>query len=557
MDRKIFKELTILNIFILLLMVPFLTKPIHIDDPAFLNMAKQIQKDPLRPYSFEHEWGTGRERGVDLLDTPLIPYYLALISFIFGKSEVVLHIAFIAFNHIAGISFYFISRKFVQWPLLATLILVSTPTFLVNSQNLMLDIPMLSLFLLAIALFIYGVDQKKHRLLFFGSIIAGFAYLAKPHAIIIIPLLIFYCLLKKRLKYMSYMSIPILFIILFAIHNYFFEDVVIIAKYTSFLLGAKQSSFNVLVAYLFSNLSYIGGATIFPLFLIYPFLLRKKNLIFFSISIFITGMVSFFLYNLSSNFISGRYTSLQILLFLIFTSSSIFFIILLIAENYKNIKLGLSTKTDYNINAFFIFAWFIGLFIFNSSISGGAVRYNVLLLPPLILSYLLLLKRYSQKISINPYRLLLLILLFTVSLGVIVAYADYDYAGSYRDFAINYPPQYQTENNTIWFLGGHGFQYYMEQQGYRILLKEDNSPKKGDFIIKAQIPSPRTMTNELIERITLIEIVSYIGKIPIRIQNPEAHAGFYTYGGGFLPYSISNVPLENFEIYAVNVDVEK
>ena len=91
----------------------------------------------------------------------------------------------------------------------------------------------------------------------------------------------------------------------------------------------------------------------------------------------------------------------------------------------------------------------------------------------------------------------------------------------------------------------------MIENGYRILLKQDNSPKKGDIVIKARLPSPRSITNELMQRMTLIETITYDGRIPIRTQNPKAHAGFYTYGGGMLPYSFSNSKLEHFDIYYV------
>ena len=554
--NKDIKPIILIAIFALALSLPFLNKAYHIDDAAFIYVADQIAKDPLRPYSFILEWGSKSGLATHILDTPLVSYYIALITWLFGRSEIILHLSFIIFPVTAGISFYFIAKKLIRWPLTATLIMLSTAIFLVSSQNLMLDIPMLSLFLLAFALFTEGVDGGNHKLLFFGSFIAGAAYLAKPNAIFIIPLLLFYCFLKKKPRYMIYQLIPIAFIILFAVHNYYFEDRILIREYVPFLYGAKGNSIKVIIAYLFSNLSYIGGATIFTPFLLYPFVLKRKNALLLPVSILVSFISSLMLYKSSSGFVSGQYSLLQISLFFIFTLSSLFFILLVLAENYANAKSGISSllhfkNIKYDANKLFIFAWFIEMLAVNSIISGGAAKYDTLLLPPFILSYFSIFEKHKKQPKSNPGRLLAFILFFTLLTGIAAAYADYQYANSYRSFSNEAPKNYKTANNIVHFVGGGGFQYYMNEKGYRMLLVNDNSPKKGDVIIKARISFPRKMAPELTKRLELIGTVSYNSKIPVRTQNPAAHAGFYTYGGGFLPYSFSSASLENFDIYRV------
>lgn len=543
-------------LFVLALTLPFSNKAYHVDDAAFIYVADQIAKDPLRPYSFVLEWGGhSGELATHLLDTPLVSYYIALVSWLFGRFEMVLHISFILFSLTAGISFYFIAKKFIRWPLAAALIMVATPTFLVSSHNLMLDVPMISLFLLSIALFVYGVDESSHKLLLLGSLTAGLAYLAKPNALFLIPLMAFYCFIKKKPKYMAYQLIPVMFIVLFAVHNYYFEDRILIKEYAPFLYGKKESSISIAAAYFFSNLSYIGGGTIFTLFLLYPFILRRKNISLLSISLLFAGVSSYFLYRLSSGFVSGQYTYFQIFLFFAFVSGSSFFILINLSENYGNFKSAVSAilslrKAQYGADSLFIFAWFLGMLLLNSGISGGAARYNTLFLPPLILSYFSVLEKYKGKLGINSQKIAL-ILAFTAITGILAAYADYEYADSYRDFAKKFPQQYKNEGNSIFFTGGSGFQYYMAEKGYRLLYQNDNSPKKGDYVIKARLPSPRAISSGLMQRLDFVKTISYDAGIPVRTQNPAAHAGFYTYGGGFLPVSFSNSKLENFDVYYV------
>lgn len=537
----------------LILTLPFSNKAYHIDDAAYLYIADQIIKDPLRPYSFTVEWGNSAKSAIALNNPPLISFYIASISWLFARSETVLHLFYLIFPITAGIAFYFVAKRFIKFPLIATLLLVSTPTFLVNSHNLMFDVPIMSFFLLSVLLFMHGVDHSKHKYLFAGSMIAGFGYLAKPTGAVVIPLLALYCFIRKKHRYAYYQMIPLAFIALFALHNYLFEDSVMLLNYSSVLLENK-SKLEIRAAYLFSNLSYIGGATIFPFFLLFPLILKKRGINFLAFSALIAAVVSALLYRLSSSFVSGRYSPFEVSLFFLFITLSIFFIFLLIYENFENATHGILDllkirKYNYNQDSFFVFAWFAGMFAFNSTIVGGSVRWNTLFLPPMLLSYFLILEKISAKFSIK--RILAPALVLTAIISLFVAYADYDYANSYRDFVRNTPHLYKTSSNTIHFLGGANFQYYMTEKGYRMLPANDNSPQKGDIIIKARESFPRKITPELQARIELINTVSYDGKIPIRTQNSKSHAGFYVYAGGFLPYSFSNSKLESFDIYYV------
>ena len=68
---------------------------------------------------------------------------------------------------------------------------------------------------------------------------------------------------------------------------------------------------------------------------------------------------------------------------------------------------------------------------------------------------------------------------------------------------------------------------------------------------KAKYIFPRNMNEELTKRIELIDTIAYNSNFPVRIQNPDSHAGFYTLGGGFLPFSFSNSNISEFEVYTV------
>src|SRR3989338_5332092 len=332
-----------ISVFILILALPFSNKAYHFDDVGFLYIADQISKDPLRPYSFTVEWGSSAKPGVYLSDTPLISYYISIISWIFGRTEIILHVSYLLFHLMGGLSFYFIAKRFIHnqlYSFLSVLMMLSTSTFLVNAHNLMFDAPILSFVLLSVVLFIYGVDKNSKKFLIAGSIAAGIAYLAKPTALVIIPLLAEYSYIYGKPRYIFYQAIPVLFVVLFALHNYFFESEVILFNYASQLINNKPD-LSLLIAHIFSNLSYIGGATVFPMFLLFPFILKRRNWALLAFSALIAFMASAGVYSASPSFISGKYSLFQLSLFLLFTVCSIFFILIVVAENYLNLKSGI------------------------------------------------------------------------------------------------------------------------------------------------------------------------------------------------------------------------
>lgn len=459
---------------------------------------------------------------------------------------------------------YCISKKFLKKPLFPTLFLITSATFVVMSHNFMLDIPFLALFLASLAFYIYGVDSGNYYLISLGTLFCGLAFLTKYSGLILLPILAIYSFLKKNPKSLLCLSIPVTIILAWNLYTFKLYGVPHSLQIFYYMLGS-QSYFlpkSVLVR-LITNFTYIGGASIFPFMLIYLFLSDKNNRFYGLIILAFALISSAILYFVSADF-SYRYTVPQLILFAFFLFAGIFFIFV-IAKHYFTAIIKLLKTSGINglnkllhvikirhSNDFFLFSWFIVGFLFNSTIAGGAARYSTTLVPPLMIMYFKVIKRHKLLSARKIYNFVVLTLILNLVLSIALSYADYELAGTYRDFA-DYADKYKTgeDKGKIWFAGHLSFQYYMEAKGYTALGLNDNSPKKGDFIVKAKIPSPRAFSPLLKERIILIETKSYKSDFPLRIHNAQARAGFYTYGGGFLPYSFSNSNLEDFEIYKV------
>lgn len=545
-------NILIIVFFVLLLSLPFLNKAFHIDDTAYIYVARQIIKDPLHPYSFNFDWSSQSGLATHITNPPLVSYYIALIILFFGEKESVIHFFFILFPVIAGVSMFYIAKKFTKKPLGSALLLVVSVAFVVMMHDVMLDIPFLAFFLLSMAVFIYGVDLNHRYLIALGSIFSGFAYLTKYGGIIIVPILAAYAMLKKNVRSLVYLIIPILLVVLWNLYTF----VIYGASHNSEILGwllKSQNSFRAesLLIRLLTNVLYIGGATIFPLVLLYPFLIGNKNKLALIATTLVASILSVMLFFISKTF-KFMYTIPQLILFAFLFSTGLFFLFV-IARYYSKILLKSfrSNRILYNdkySDKIFLFLWFIIVFLFISTLAGGAVRYITILTPPMTIIYLNIIGDYKLLNSKKLRNFIFLALGFTSLLSIAVAYADYEFAGVYRDFS-EIAGQYKTSGNQVWFAGHSGFQYYMQKKGYKILGLNDNSPRKGDIVIKAQIPSPRKFSPLLKERLVLLDTRSYKGNLPLRVHNPKSRAGFYTYGSGFLPYSLSNSSLEDFDIY--------
>ena len=89
-------EPAILAILSLVLLLPFLNKAAHIDDPCYIWAAQQIVSSPMDYYGFSVNW-YGREMQMYEVNQnpPLLSYYLAIFGGLFGWREWILHLGLI------------------------------------------------------------------------------------------------------------------------------------------------------------------------------------------------------------------------------------------------------------------------------------------------------------------------------------------------------------------------------------------------------------------------------------------------------------------------------
>ncbi|MGH7799253.1 MAG: glycosyltransferase family 39 protein [Thermodesulfobacteriota bacterium] len=570
-EAKFKRDALIILGFILITTIPFINKPFHIDDPYFIAVGENILHHPLQPFYgkvalYGQDFLTFEKIGKDpntfesMSHPPLLPYFIAIVAFITGSiTERSLHIFYMLFTTLAALSAYLLSNRFTRHPLICTFLLISSPIFVLSSHSIMTDMVMLAFYLSGMYSFIYGIDNDNKKILLLSGVFIGLAILTRYVALTLIPLLFAYSILNKRslIKTLFPFFISALLLGVWSFQNLiYYGELHFIASSRFFAKYYENFSFgfNDLFKKAISDLSSIGGSAVFP-FVWLVFISRRKIII-YSLS------VLFSLYVLIINPLDIEafryYSNLQLILFICFFSTGLFITYNVFEVGIKPFIISLSKSSSLerrniiykDTDNIFLFLWFGGILASSIIILPfGSARY---MLPPLLPIVIILINRAEKVFNKNVRYFQIFctsVITLTLMMGFSLAYGDYIYADAYRSFVKSLKGK--IDNNRIWFIGEWGFRYYMEKEGYSNLLSNNDSPKEGDIIIKPRIAGLHDMSTELISRVELIDSVEYGSNFPFKLLNPEAKAGFYAHGFGFLPFSFSTAELEHFDIFKV------
>ncbi|MFP6617360.1 MAG: glycosyltransferase family 39 protein, partial [Candidatus Hydrogenedentota bacterium] len=184
---------------IFLLLIPFVNKAYHIDDPFYLWTAQHILEDPFDFYGYDINWtGFNSSAAAENKNPPLVSYYMALVGLLVGWQEWTMHLAFMFPAIGVGLGSYLIATRFTERPLLSIVIAISTPAFVVSSTNVMAEIMMLCFYVWAIHFWMLGIETKKNRYLFVGALCIAASTLAKYFGFSLLPLLFVFTILETR-----------------------------------------------------------------------------------------------------------------------------------------------------------------------------------------------------------------------------------------------------------------------------------------------------------------------------------------------------------------------
>lgn len=512
----------------------FINKALHIDDPFTIYMAKAVNSDFFKPaLSF-------------FSNPPFLGYYYAPIIQIFGEKEPWLHIFYFPFWILAIVAMFFLCQRFANRSLFPLLFLISTPAFIISSQGIMFDMPLLGFFLAAITAFIYGLDRDNDLLLVLSGIFAAIAILTKYSGLLLIPILLVYAMLNSGREKIKFLLIPVLIFFIWNIYC------ILIFGNSVFL----NALFSQLRHYFLSrigmralaSLSFLSGTSVI-IVLLTPFIIQRRcspPYVLLSLS---SGMLPFVMRE-----VFGEYSFFEKGLLAIFFFVSTYTILLILHSGFK----ALAKKNNKDI--LFLSFWFFLIFIFTILMNFIAARFMLLLLPPLFLL------TYKEFLVLNfeTIRLKLkLVVLSSFLFSTVLAVGDYQFAGLYRHFAYSTKKIEKAYFYCGSYLTSWGYAYYLQRLDDAIIVSlyhsmKERSEKDVDTFITPTEPvlpaviKERSIFTKLLDSDydrALVDSVYYRGRI--FLHNKRSHTGFYSHDWGLLPFylSIKEKPLERFEIY--------
>jgi len=480
------RELIIVALFVLALRLPFLNQAVQGDDVYYLAEAAHAQIEPLHP---NHTQAPFLGRMVDMRGQPHPPldaWCLGLLLAIFKDvREIPFHAAYILFSLIAAFSAWSLAHRFSPHSLLATLLFLVTPAFVVNGNSFESDVPFVAFWLLATALYVAAVDRRSPALLALSCVAMGLAALGAVQAVFLIPILFLYGR-KWRAAAIATLAAPAVFVAW-----QLFERLATGALPAGVLAGYLQSyGFEALI----QKLKSAGALTAHLAWLVFPGLWLPPL-------IALPAGIAAAFYDLNPLFWGSVIVGVGILIWC--------------ARNWRD----------------FLAQWVLIFFAASLAIFfAGSARY----LLPIALPVAILATRRAGP------RLLGISVGCGLVLSLLLAEVNYQHWSGYRRFARSL--QQDAETKRLWIDGEWGLQYYLQSEGGLPLLA-GRAVQPDEVVVTSSLGYPVQVSHPGSTPVSIADR-TITSPIPLRLIALNGRSGYSTTTWGLRPFDISFGPID-------------
>jgi len=516
------------------------TKAVHIDDTAYLEIAKHIMEDPLHPMSGQLSWDSVATEPIYKTDQPHLMFYLyASTMHVFGESEIALHLLLSLFSLCAIFFFYLLIKQIDPHnSLIITTIFCLGPVF-IPSQNLMVDIPMAATWLVFFWLLF---DNKRQTTLHYilAAFVCSVAFLIKYPSLVLIPILLLCILFRKKWHLAWIVCIPLLVLIGWSYFNYIdFGGIHILNRPTPPL------TLSVLFFSLTKWLICLGAISPFTIILFQ----RKHHSMtrFWGLLFIVVFIVSGFYFLF---FFSRDETFFNILLRILFLSNGVLLFASILFYCVKGLfNSQIIFKSNEKERFLILVLWFLGSSVFFIAFSSFiAVRHFTVIIPVILL---MLGYNVTQK---TPKKWLHTAMGISVFLGIVLGVSDWKYADVYRAQAKQIKDSIRTRSdNTIWFVGHWGLQWYAKKVGMKPYDLNTSELQQGDHFIVPLLIDKQQIAENHINSLKIVQniIINANPATFFRTMSSDPWGGFYASYIKALPWKVSTNPLEEFSVFLV------
>lgn len=523
------REAWIAPLFACLAALPFLGKAWHVDEMLYLPAARHILQDPFHPYDFLFNW-YGRTLPYTAINNtpPVIHYALALALKVTGGAEVPMRLFFLPFDVAAALGLYLLAGRFLAKPLLPTLIVIASPAYWLNMGQLMAEKPVAAFGFLGLYALVRGVDDEDRRWYWASAGLLGAALFSKYLAVLFLAPAAAYALSRgvPRARVAGHLALSCL-----PLAAYFLFDRMTNRAAVGAALLVTGQSFRIPtggpVHRIRALLAFLGGCGAVTAF--WPWFARPA-----SRRALIAVLAATTLLFLPWLDIAPLVRPVDRLTGIVFASAGLWGLLAVLAERSRARGGPIWAALAASVVALLLAYWCVlsrlALFAVPAFVFGAAEAFEAV---------------WPEE---RRRRFYLASLTGTALLSSALAVVDYAYADAQRTVAREVAAPLVAEGRRVWFTGHWGLQDYMERAGARALDLADggwDAARPGDVVIV-----PQVNTNVLQPRRPLpadARTLTIPFAIPLRlISGWTGEGGFYASTNGFLPFSLSWEPLEEF-----------
>ena len=518
--------------FVCLAFVPFMGKAYHVDEPLFLAPARHILAEPRRPLDFDFNWYGRRVPMSEINNTPpLTLYALAAGLKATGGAELPMRLFFLPFDLLAAAALYGLARRFLSRPLLPALIVIASPAYLVG-MNLLYPEKLAAAFgFSGLYALVRGLDERRPAWFWGSAALLGAALLAKYAAALFLLPAAGFCLERgvgaRRLA--GHLAACLGGLGVYLLWDLCGRGASLAAAWTV-TAGASGMPWSGAAHKLRSLLAFMGGCG--PAVAVWPLLaLRPRVRV---LSLLCAAVLVVFLPWLD---LAPLVRPVDRLTGVIFSAGPLCALWWLCR--------GAPRPQGWALWA----PWTLAVLLLLGCVYWSIMaRLVVFVLPPLVFAM-----AESLEARLAPGRLGRLYgttLAGVLALSLALALVDYRHAGAQKALAAQVSEKYLARGRSVWCVSHWGLQYYLEQAGARVMDFARGGwslVRPGDVAVSARVNSnyqpPKSPLFADVSRLTVYE------PIPLRlISGWSGEGGFYSNVTGFLPYSLSREPLEEFTI---------
>jgi hypothetical protein len=519
-------------------LLPFVDKAFHIDDHRYVQIGRQIHQDPFDFFGFDVVLGGSAQPEAQIANNPpLVGFFAALAALVTGWSETALHLAFLVPALAATLGTFALGRRLCPDPLLAALICLACPVFLLSATTVMAVVSMTALFCWSLWFWIRGLDRGDQASLAIGAFLAGLCALTKYFGIAVLPLLLAYSLVRERRLgiWSLHLLIPVALLVGFELYTLQVYDVSAILKTAGYSATTRTGGTGALERALVA-LVFAGGAFLPILFFAVIGFSGRMQLAALLLGA-AAGLACFAQGGLAglrfagSDGLDWNYA----LHVVVFATAGCALFVLLAAD--------LARRRDPD--AVLLALWALGTFAFatvvNYTTNGRAL---VPMAPPLAI---LMARQLGERIGIRSLSIgwRFAPLAPALAIALLVAWGDAALADASRVAARRIAADHAARPGTLWFEGSWGFQHYMWEAGARAVDVRRNVLRPGDRLAGSDNgPRPLEVSARAATVVDEFEVPLPWITTMVRARG----TGFYAIQWGPLPYRFAAGTSERFTV---------